>query len=244
LVRSTDHGQTWETIAINPPGTSGPMIYNDVVESYGSTVYVGSDISGGMARSDDDGLTFQPLAGSPNPSVLQILSDGHVLVDTSGLGVYRSVDSGVTWQFLTSVTYFRLPVLEDASGRLVYIDDGGVTRYSTDQGDSWNEYPNPTLPSAGGLPVVDGTGRLVVDLAPMAAMNATFGPPAMTYTSTDGGATWTSLIPQLPNPYLIGTIRRAGYANGITGFAVDKQGRLLAATAGGLYRLDGLSAGP
>jgi len=122
-------------------------------------------------------------------------------------------------------------VVEDASGRILYIDDGGVTRYSTDEGDSWNAYPAPTLPSSAGVPTIDGTGRLVIVLAPLAVPSDTMGQPPMTYTSTDDGATWSLLTPQIPN------------AN-VFGYAVDKRGRLLAATGGGLYRLDGSAGGP
>ena len=221
LVRSPDHGETWQTIAVTPPNTPGPMqVPVEVAQSSSSAVYVGG--FQGMARSDDDGVTFQPLIGSPAISALQILRDDHVLV-RSGNSTLRSVDSGVTWN---SVSSFPLPVLEDASGRLIDIS-GATTRYSTDDGDTWTTAASiAPLPNSGGRSAIDGTGRLVVVLPPSFDYLTNLGLPSVTYTSTDNGATWTILMPRIPNP-------------NVTGFAVDKQGRLLAATTGGLYRLDG-----
>ena len=226
LVRSTDHGATWTTIEVNPPATPGSMqIEVTVAGNAGSTVYAGG--SQGLARSDDDGLTFQILKGSPETDSLQVLHDGHLLVESTN-GTYRSVDKGVTWQ---SVTYFPLPVLEDGIGRLLYNELGGFVSYSTDEGDSWTYYPNQVLPGAGSRLAIDGTGRLIA-LVPAALNQFTnLGRPSVTYTSTDGGATWSLLSPQIPNP-------------NVDSFAVDKRGRLLAATAGGLYRLDTVSPGP
>jgi hypothetical protein len=226
LVRSTDHGATWTTIEVNPPGTPGPMqIEVTVAENAGSTVYAGG--SQGLARSDDDGVTFQILKGSPATTTLQVLHDGHVLVQSPD-GTYRSADEGATWQ---SLAYFPLPVLENASGRLLYNDLGGSIRYSTDEGDSWTYYPNASVPGSGGRLAADGTGRLIVLLTPGVDQLTSLGQPPVTYTSTDGGATWSLLTPQIPNP-------------NVDSFAVDKRGRLLAATAGGLYRLDTVTSGP
>jgi hypothetical protein len=72
---------------------------------------------------------------------------------------------------------------------------------------------------------------LVLVLTPGVDQFTSLGRPPVTYTSTDGGATWTVLTPPIPNP-------------GVTSVALDKRGRLLTATAGGLYRLDVVSSGP
>jgi photosystem II stability/assembly factor-like uncharacterized protein len=224
LVRSTDHGVTWQTIAVNPPGTPGPMqVQVSLAANLGSTVYAGG--SEGMARSDDDGLTFQLLNGSPQATALQLLHNGHLLVQ-GATQTFRSVDQGVTWKALAN--YLQLPVLEDASGRLV---DVSGSQYSIDEGDSWTFFPGGgRLPSSRiKASAIDGSGRLVAIVAPGANPFTNLGQPPVTYTSTDGGTTWTLLQPQIPNPE-------------VNAFAVDRKGRLLAATAGGLYRLD--PAGP
>jgi photosystem II stability/assembly factor-like uncharacterized protein len=220
LVRSTDHGVTWTTIAVNPPGTPGAMqIQVSLAANAGSVVYAGG--LEGMARSDDDGLTFQLLKGSPHATAMQVLHDGHVLVQGTGQ-TYRSVDQGVTWQTLATIV--RLPIIEDATGRLV---DVSGFHYSTDEGDTWTYFSG-----AGQLPssriqaaALDGSGRMIAIVAPGVNQFTSLGQPPSTYTSTDGGATWKMLVPQIPNPV-------------VSGFALDKKGRLLAATAGGLYRLD------
>ncbi len=226
LWRSPDHGATWTTVQVNPPNTPGPMrIQGEVIGNAGSVVYAGGSL--GLARSDDDGQTFQLLPGSPSAPTLQVLQhSGHVLVQSTS-GTFRSSDKGVSWQPLT---FFPMPVFEQASGRLLYIEVGGSARYSDDEGDTWTYFPTNSLSGSGGKMGADGTGRLVLIIA--AAINpfTNLGRPAVTYTSTDGGANWEVMNPQIPNPNL---------AN----FAVDTRGRLLAATAGGLYRLDASGTG-
>ena len=226
LVRSTDHGATWTIIQVNPPPSTGLMqIGVSVAGNAGSTVYAGG--TQGLARSDDDGLTFQYLKGSPETDTLRVLHDGHVLVSSTNAN-YRSVDKGVTWQ---SQPYFPSVVLEDGLGRLVYGGVGGSISYSTDEGNTWTYYPNDFLPAASGQLAIDGTGRMIAVIPAALNQYTDLGRPSVTYTSTDGGATWSLLTPQIPNP-------------NVDTFAVDKRGRLLAATAGGLYRLDTVSPGP
>lgn len=226
LVRSTDHGLTWQRIAVNPTDTPGSLqIQVTVVANSGSLVYAAG--SQGVARSDDDGVTFRLLAESPAVTTLQVLHDGRVLVQSTS-GTFRSDDRGATWKALG---FFKVPVLEDTSGRLIYIDVGGATRYSTDAGDTWTYYPTTTLPGAAGLPTTDGSGRLILVLAGESDPFTKLGLPFVTYTSVDAGATWKILTPQIPNPI-------------VNNFAVDKQGRLLAGTAGGLYRLESANSGP
>jgi len=64
---------------------------------------------------------------------------------------------------------------------------------------------------------IDGKGRLV------AASSGKIANPTVSI-SEDGGAHWKS-VASLPNPNVLQ-------------FVTDKQGRLLAATSGGLYRFD------
>jgi len=101
LVRSTDHGETWQPVAL-------PMFFlAGFAQNAGSTVYLfsygDSRSERTLARSDDDGLTFQVLEGSQpyfgGAKKVQVLRNGHVL-NQSGASTSRSVDGGETWQTL------------------------------------------------------------------------------------------------------------------------------------------------
>jgi hypothetical protein len=198
------------------------------VASAGAVVYAGGN---GVARSDDDGLTFHLLAGSPTSvSALQVLSNGDVFAQ-AGSNVYRSRDQGATWQMLSRG--FALPVVVDGSGHflaprlvvsgLLEIDS------STDEGDTWQSLTSTGLPYvAYGAPTdlmgADGAGRLYMIL-PGPVDNPQYGRPLEIYASADGGLTWGLLPEPIPNPQ-------------VTLFATDKQGRLLAGTAGGVFRFE------
>ena len=118
-----------------------------------------------------------------------------------------------------------MPVLDDGKGRLLLADVDGNVSVSTDEGDTWRYLPSSGLPygTVYGSPLgMDGTGRLVV--IELISGNAGGGRALVLYTSTDDGATWRPSPAQIPNP-------------NVSAFVTDKAGRLLAATTGGVYRL-------
>lgn len=224
LARSEDHGVTWKEVVVNAPGTpTGMQITVSALAGAGSVVYAGSN---GLARSDDDGLTFKPLPGSPTTQTLQVLRNGHVLAGDVSWGVYRSTDAGATWKKLARA--FPLPVLEDGRGRLLLGDTGGDVVISADEGDSWTPGGSATLPyssDAAGPLGQDGAGRLVVNaLDP--GTEPYYARDKALYGSVDGGDSWARLpaAVQLPHPV-------------VSRFMNDRKGRLLAATNGGVYRL-------
>jgi uncharacterized protein (TIGR03437 family) len=104
LVRSTDGGNHW-TLAV------GGFIYGVVVFDplTAGTLYFLSGNS--LSRSTDDGQTFVPLSGLPNPNqvfVSTLMPDPHqagVLYAGTSAGIYQSSDAGRTWSLkLAGVT--------------------------------------------------------------------------------------------------------------------------------------------
>jgi hypothetical protein len=221
--RSADHGVTWTNIAppaAASPGTTLPL--SSLVRA-GSVIYAATGAN--VLRSTDDGLSFQIIANSPKASSLQALADGHLLaVDGTGNSL-RSVDGGTTWQAIA--TLYGLPVIEDPTGRLIRYTGASNFDTSTDEGTTW------LTQSAAGLPLlygghsaltIDGAGNLF-EIGPGPVSDEHFGQPLRIVASADGGMHFTPMPEQIPNP-------------NVTAFALDKQGRLIAATAGGVYRLD------
>jgi hypothetical protein len=216
LRRSEDHGATWKEVLANPMGTPADQAVNpSVLAKRGSVVFAAGN---GVARSDDDGLTFHPVSLTPRyVTSLQVLRSGHVLAGTGQGMVERSSDGGITWTALTA--RYDLPVFEDGAGRILAPSFGGGLAASTDEGDTWSPVPNTNLPTVTGtLPqaLTDGADRMFVLVSSSEGITIS--------ASTDHGATWGPLPAPLPNP------------NVLT-FLSDKKGRLIAATSGGIYRL-------
>lgn len=224
LSRSTDRGATWNHIHVN---RSGPPLNRDVtvelLATHGATVY--ATYYQGIARSDDDGVTFKALPRGLDSSVdaLQVLRNGHLLALTFARELHRSVDQGATWKKLEQA--LPLPVGETSGGRL-FAAWGGCILSSTNEGDQWVVDCAKAPPVSFDRPKigVDGSDRLFVIAWRVQPANSMFR-ERIVYGSADQGESWHALPDLLPHPY-------------ISQFTTDKQGRLLVGTNGGMYRLE------
>ncbi|MEE8294119.1 MAG: hypothetical protein V3R64_00255 [Sphingomonadales bacterium] len=108
---SSDLFEGMDARSIGPAGMSGRVSIVDAVASDPSTIFVGS-ASGGVWRSRDGGLTFQPIfdyedvasigalaINQQNPDIVWVGSgEGNPRNSTSvGAGVYKSIDGGDSW---------------------------------------------------------------------------------------------------------------------------------------------------
>ena len=227
LARSDDRGATWRSVA--PPPAIPPASTFSVTSlvAFGSTVYAAGS---GIARSDDDGRTFQTISGQTisggqTIGALQVLRSGHLLAQVPfDAKVYRSTDGGATWQMLERL--FTVPVAEDATGKL-YRTDGVSVYDSIDEGVTWRGLNARGFPYALSYPQrmwIDGAGRLFF-VGPGPSPGTAYLGPLLIYASNDGGVNWLPMPSPIPNPH-------------VDSFATDKQGRLIAATYGGVFRLE------
>ncbi len=220
--RSDDHGATWRNVNV-PPGL-GSVNTSPVLATIGSVVYVSG--GSGLARSIDDGLTFELIPNGPSVGSLQVLHNGHLLVTdaTSGADAgYRSTDQGASWQPIQNLT--TLPVVEDASGRLIRYTASGSIEVSTDEAGTWTRLASSDVPQppVNFVPLTaDGAGHLFL------FGRYSFDEPVRVFASADGGAQFLPMSAQIPNPNALS-------------FATDKQGRLLVGTSGGVFRLESRS---
>jgi hypothetical protein len=212
--RSDDHGVSWHAIPIPAGATPSSPIAPVWIASGAGSVYLAGN---GVARSSDGGQTFQYLANSPNVTRLQVLRNGHLLaLASAGATGYRSSDQGTTWQSIDRL--YGLPVVEEASGRLIRYTLGSGVEASSDEGVTWSLFTYEGIPAAGGMQLpmaADGAGHVVV-----------FGtPPGPVVANLNGTKSFMPLPDPIPNPVVIDV-------------ANDKQGRLIVSTAGGLFRLE------
>jgi len=220
VARSDDHGATWHEV----PYPSETVQYFPIgLGTDGASVYLAAD---SVSRSTDDGRTFQAIPNSPASSSVQALRNGHLLAaGVNGGPGFRSDDHGATWQ---QRDFFRLPLIEDPPGRLIRSYSGSTFQVSTDEGLTWTELESTGVANIGSFAPVplaaDGAGHLFV-FGPEASSDAKNIGPLQVSMSDDGGASFLKMAAQIPNP-------------DPTSFAIDKQGRLLVATLGGVFRLE------
>jgi photosystem II stability/assembly factor-like uncharacterized protein len=98
---TSDAGQTWDVLS-SFGGASVPLVTSQKV------IYWAIALSGGMARSDDDGKTWERVVGGGGivSSIHPIeLPDG-TIATTSGNTIVRSDDNGKSWKPITQAAPF------------------------------------------------------------------------------------------------------------------------------------------
>ena len=149
--------------SIGPAGMSGRVSIVEGVVSDPDTIFVGA-ASGGVWRSQDGGLTFQPVfdnqdvasigalaINQQNPDIIWVGSgEGNPRNSTSvGAGVYKSIDGGDTWTKIGLENSERINWIELDPGNpdVAYVaalgtlwgpnEERGVYK-TTDGGETWN----------------------------------------------------------------------------------------------------------
>jgi photosystem II stability/assembly factor-like uncharacterized protein len=229
LWKTTDGGTTWNPVT-DRHLTSSSVGAVAVCEANPDVVYAGTGevqwreniIQGdGVYKSTDGGQTWTHLGLQDTQTISRIRIDpsdcgrvyaaamGHPFGRNSERGVFRSIDSGESWQRVL----FRNPqtgaadlVIDPSNSRVLYAGlwhallrpwggrDGGPGSgiyKSTDRGDTWTDLTaNPGLP--GGLIGKVGVAVSGADSDRVYAMISSANEPGL-YGSDDGGATWRKI---------------------------------------------------
>jgi len=212
VVRSDNDGVTWKEVNT---GLTAASIYGIAVARNGSIFASGP----GVHRSSDGGKTWKKLSvGQPGAFVFSVAvtPEDIVLAGSSKGEIFVSSDYGETWTCAYDSKNGGIRCFAvDAAGR-IYAAGGLTMLVSTDRGKQWTALDiRPPVPAYS--LVVSPSGRLIAGCD-----------RASIYYSDDAGASWT----RVPEDAL--QIKWAGAR--VFGLAVDKQGRILAATEGGLFR--------
>ncbi|MBD0254983.1 MAG: hypothetical protein ICV83_04625, partial [Cytophagales bacterium] len=109
FLRSTDKGQTWQSVE-GLPTSKAPICEDIVLDESTNTLYLGakhlengSGLMGGMYRSADGGASWQEVTNPSPTEALEKLAvyGGNLLACYPG-GLYRSADGGNTWTLLAA----------------------------------------------------------------------------------------------------------------------------------------------
>ncbi|MGA7729965.1 MAG: hypothetical protein WCD37_01700, partial [Chloroflexia bacterium] len=157
---------------------------------------------GGMARSTDGGLSWQPLPASFKVDQISVApSDPNIVyagtklncADSSPGQLYRSSDGGATWRLVSGSPY-SIDINPDDPDHLVALECAGPVR-SLDGGMTWQRLPGTGLADLGAALLARGiSDRTTIYVIYVNYVGyAGGGVSSVLQRTTDDGRTWTTL---------------------------------------------------
>ncbi len=201
---SADGGTTWKR---QNTGIMNSLARTVAVENSAMGYLFAGVYGGGIFRSTNGGATWSSSnSGIENPYVRAVISDpknSAVLFAGSVYGIYRSADTGATWQkvLLSNIPHDSLSPFnnnsEDGTVKISPVDSHnlfisaltGEFMSSSDGGATWNQLTPPQISPA---PIVEN-----IEFDPVNASTLYFSANGI-WKSTDLGRTWASITGDLP----------------------------------------------
>lgn len=147
IYRSQIGGRAWRHCV----GSEGRAIASIVCLDNG--VALAAIETGGLLRSNDDGISWTPCERLPNgvdSSALSVTPRGTILLGTTSHGLFRSSD-GSTWTTVVGRSVLSLTVSESRA----YVGTDNGIKVSDDDGETWKEIAAPPLHDLRHLLVMD-----------------------------------------------------------------------------------------
>ncbi len=175
LIRSSDHGTTWNTLPYSPLYTSS----NGLVVNRIGQLLTGSN--GLIIRSSDLGYSWDSVYSLGPSGTCRSLAvgDSGLVVASTTAGTFRSTDDGTTW-IPTTVPPSSGLLVTRLNTVLMGNDSDGWVQRSTDEGETWTPVRAGTAYQ--GLPSIVQTSSADIYLG---------GNDGKIYRSTDDGQSWS-----------------------------------------------------
>ncbi|MGH1365273.1 MAG: YCF48-related protein [Calditrichia bacterium] len=260
IVKTTDCGQTWETISSPTRKRLNAITFN------GNGIGIAVGDSGAIIRSNDFGNSWTPIGSTTEEwlTTVTFLDDSTGMAAGRNGTILRTEDAGQNWQLNT------LPELPDINfvfnSHEVYFDstslcfcEDGITYYSQDFGKTWTRVtpistedllgaaisPNGDMFAVGengtlikstdrGINwqnIVIGTAATLYSIGFFANGNGMIGSDfGQVFRTEDGGGSWGLLQPDI----IRSTLQAIFFISVLKGWAVGGDGNILVTTDGGL----------
>jgi len=201
---SIDGGTNWKR---QSSGMMNSIARTVAVQNSGMGYLFAGVYGGGVFRSTNKGATWVPLNdGIDNPYVRAVVADpknSAVLYAGNVYGIYKSIDTGITWQRLQmlNIPHDSLSPFnnnfEDGTIKISPVDSrnlfvSALTKEfvsSSDGGATWNLLMPPQVPAS---PLVEN-----IEFDPVNASTLYFSANGV-WKSTDLGKSWSSITGDLP----------------------------------------------
>jgi len=212
LLRSTDHGQSWQT---NLTGVDVARLSADAADAKVKRLQAELELAAPELVEDlewalDDALfAFEDASAAVDEGVTMPLLDVWFEHERSGyaLGAYgivlRTSNGGSTWSLISdrldnSDNYHLYGITRSVSGTLMVVGEAGTLLRSRDNGETWDRPDSPYQGSFFGT-VAAGDGGLLV-----------FGLRGNVFRSNDDGDTWSPVVTDDQRTLLGGAIQADG----------------------------------
>jgi photosystem II stability/assembly factor-like uncharacterized protein len=179
LCTSSDGGLTWSTVQVSTYGQTFMKVHE-----YSDSVVIASGLDSALQRSTDGGWTWKKIDGMRPLGYHSLIQKGKTLWMSGSKYLLTSLDSGLSWQVIDSVTLpiFDMTTLPD--GRFVAVGrkaGGGQAEFSiSDQnGKNWTSTIFDTINGLSGITYMSGDSLMAC------------GRNGLLMLSTDLGATWS-----------------------------------------------------
>lgn len=180
ILRTTDGGQTIDTVRILASGTA---TLNNVYFLNGQVGYICGASTYGVHRTTDGGNTWSKLSALPSGTYYDVYAkDTNNIITSSSSGkLYRSTDAGASWiliQLTGTSTLNDLHFINPDTGFVV--GTSGLFGITTDGGATWTSSQNSIMATLRAMKV---TGNEILTVG---------SNDDSLFKSTDWGATWTA----------------------------------------------------
>jgi len=160
VLTSTDYGQSWNEVVIDPDTGYAYCVGFDPVHT--GTAYAGCQY-GLLFKTTDGGASWDSAcSGLPANAATQKIAvnsgNPDVVLAGTGVGVYRSTDAGASWGKVGGMTSAFDVALTPADPALAYClgyDTAPCLYVSTDSGVTWTPQPGNLQQSKGGSLITD-----------------------------------------------------------------------------------------